>query len=338
MTTLQGNTKLEAWLSEVLNAQDVTVRSADKLSGGAVQENWVLEVSADSETHHLVLRRDAAATISASRSRQEEYAILSAVRAAGITVPKPVAFCADVNIIGAPFALIERVDGVGYGPKVVRDSNLGGDRRALGRELGRQLAGIHSVEPDTELAELLGPRPADPAQGEVALLRAWLDDLGAVRPGLEWALRWAERHAPKSTDITFCHRDFRTGNFLIDAQGLTAILDWEFAGWSDPLADIGWFCAECWRFSRPDLEGGGICERVDFYAGYEAEGGIAIDAARVRWWEVMAHLRWAVIALQQGGRHASGEERSLHLALTGRIADPLEFKALKMICEGSAKP
>jgi hypothetical protein len=44
----------------------------------------------------------------------------------------------------------------------------------------------------------------------------------------------------------------------------------------------------------------------------------------------MAHVRWAVIALQQGRRHASGEERSLHLALTARIADPVELMALRL--------
>ena len=128
--------------------------------------------------------------------------------------------------------------------------------------------------------------------------------------------------------MVLAHQDFRTGNFLIDEAGLTAILDWEFAAWSDPMADIGWFCAECWRFSRPDLEAGGLCERAPFYEGYAAASGRAIDATRVRWWELVAHLRWAVIALQQGRRTASGPE-ALNLALTARIADTLELAALR---------
>jgi aminoglycoside phosphotransferase (APT) family kinase protein len=153
--------------------------------------------------------------------------------------------------------------------------------------------------------------------------------MGAVRPGLEWALRWAERHAPPRGEVVLTHQDFRTGNILVDEAGLTAILDWEFAAWSDPMADIGWFCAECWRFSRPDLEAGGLCDREPFYAGYTEGSGRTIDPARVRWWELMAHVRWAVIALQQGRRRAGGTE-ALSLALTGRIADPLELAALRM--------
>jgi aminoglycoside phosphotransferase (APT) family kinase protein len=330
IAALTGNRALEARLASMLGADAARVLSADKLSGGAIQENWALDVQAGGATRRLVLRRDAPATIAASRGRREEFLLVRAAWEAGVRVPRPVGFCDDPEPIGAPFALMERVAGVAYGPKVVRDESLGGDRAALGRELGRQLARIHAVRPDAALAAILGPAPADPCLAEIARLRGWLDATGAARPGLEWALRRAELRAPSTAACVLTHRDFRTGNFLVDRDGLTAILDWEFAALSDPMADLGWFCAECWRFSRPDREGGGVCRREDFYAGYAAESGRAPDHDRVRWWELTAHLRWAVIALQQGLRHASGEERSLHLALTGRIADAVELMALRL--------
>jgi aminoglycoside phosphotransferase (APT) family kinase protein len=324
------NTRLDAWLARVLGTPSARVAWAEKLSGGAIQENWALNVAVDGATRACVLRRDAPATIATSRSRAEEYALIRAAWANGVRVPEPLGFCDDPAVIGAPFALMARVAGVGYGPRVVRDAAAGGDRTALGRELGRQLARIHAIAPDPELAMILGPGPIDAGRAEIDRLRGWLDEMGAVRPGLEWALRWAERHAPAPVDARLTHRDFRTGNLMLDREGLTAILDWEFAGWSDPMADLGWFCAEFWRFSRPDLEGGGLCRREDFYAGYAAESGRSIDPARVRWWETMAHVRWAVIALQQGLRHDSGGERSLYLALTGRVADPVDLMALRM--------
>ncbi|HSM12920.1 MAG TPA: phosphotransferase family protein, partial [Thermoanaerobaculia bacterium] len=264
----------------------------------------------------------------------EEFLFVKAAREAGVTVPRPIGFCDDTAIAGTPFAVMERVGGIGYGPKIVRDAALGGDRVRLGRELGRQLALIHAIEPGAELLWILDDAPTNPARAEVARMRGWLDEMGAERPGLEWVLRWAERHAPPPGEVTLTHQDFRTGNFMIDGQGLTAVLDWEFAAWSDPMSDIGWFCAECWRFSRPDLEGGGLCKREEFYEGYTAESGRGIEPARVYWWEVMAHVRWAVIALQQGRRHDSGVERSLYLALTGRFADPVELMALRMTAPG----
>jgi aminoglycoside phosphotransferase (APT) family kinase protein len=151
------------------------------------------------------------------------------------------------------------------------------------------------------------------------------------RPALEWALRWAERNAPESPDVVLTHQDFRTGNYMVDAGGLTGILDWEFAAWGDPMCDVGWFCARCWRFGRDDLEAGGIAGRPPFYRGYVAESGRAIEGSSVYYWEVMAHVRWAVIALLQAARHLTGEQRSLELALTGRLVPELEWGALQMI-------
>src|SRR5262249_14487483 len=100
----------------------------------------------------------------------------------------------------------------------------------------------------------------------------------------------------------------------------------------------GWFCARCWRFGAVELEAGGIALRTDFYRGYERESGRCIDAAAVRFWEAMAHLRWAVIALQQAHRHISGSERSLELGLTGRLVPELELWAWELRAPGPWPP
>ena len=164
-------------------------------------------------------------------------------------------------------------------------------------------------------------------------MRRHLDALGLARPALEYGLAWAERRAPEPSLITLTHQDYRTGNYLVSEAGLGAILDWEFAAWGDPDSDIGWFCARCWRFGAVEREAGGIGARADFIGAYERASGRRVDPTRVRFWEVMAHIRWAVIALQQAERHLSGREPSLELALTGRIPAELELEALRLIDE-----
>ena len=325
---------LTRWLTAELGASGAEIREISPLSGGAIQENWRLQCvvagGREAGEQRYVLRKDARSTIAASRSRLQEIALVRVAHEAGVTVPRPVAACADAAILGAPFAIYEQVPGVGLGPKVVKDASLGGDRAALTERLARELALIHGIAlPRADLA-FLGPPPADPARAAVQELRAYLDGVPIERPGLEWGLRWAELHAPAPAEILLTHRDFRTGNYMMDERGLTAVLDWEFAAWGDPMADIGWFCARCWRFGGDDLEAGGIGTRTRFYSAYEAASGRKVDDARVRYWEIMAHLRWAAIALLQGWRHASGAEPSLALALTGRIADELEYDVLRM--------
>jgi aminoglycoside phosphotransferase (APT) family kinase protein len=117
---------------------------------------------------------------------------------------------------------------------------------------------------------------------------------------------------------------------MLDTAGVTAVLDWEFAGWGDPHADLGWLCARCWRFGNVSQEAGGIGPRGALYEGYAEVSGHPPEHARVLWWELAAHLRWAVIALDQAERHLSGVEPSLELALTGHLVPELEWQVLAM--------
>jgi aminoglycoside phosphotransferase (APT) family kinase protein len=327
---MEGNAllRLSDWMEGVL-ASTIRVNALTPLKGGGIQENWTVAADVNGRPRDFVLRKDAKATIDASHSRKNEYALIKAAHDAGVTVPEPIGFCEDGAVLGGPFALMAKVPGIGLGPKVVKELS-DAERPVLTERLARELARIHTIRPPSKALSFLGKPPADFAMAEVALLRDWLDRLNLARPGLEWALRWCELHVPRPRETVLIHRDFRTGNYMVDQGHLTAILDWEFACWGDPMFDIGWFMAECWRFSRPDLEAGGVGERAVFYAAYEDESGRKVDDHAVRAYEVLSHCRWAVIALQQGERHISGREPSLEHALTGKIAEELELAALRM--------
>jgi aminoglycoside phosphotransferase (APT) family kinase protein len=327
-------TALEAYVAEQAKADAVTFSDFRLLSGGAIQENWLAVATvcggAFAGTLELVIRADSPSGVSVSHGRAQEFALLKAAFAAGVTVPEPLWLCSAAQVIGRPFFVMRKVSGLAVGHAVVKDTQLGGDRAALTLRLGVELARIHSIRPPRADLDFLPTYEQSPALQAIERYRAFLDQHHSAHPVLEWGLRWLERHAPPRGEIVLAHRDFRTGNYMVDAHGLTAILDWEFAGWSDPLEDIGWFCAKCWRFGAPHLEAGGIGARSDFYRGYESVSGRSIDAERVHYWEVMAHLNWAIIAIQQAQRHVSGEESSLLLALTGHIVPELEYEILCM--------
>lgn len=315
--------RLGNWLTEALGPTEIT--SLKKMSGGAIQENWLLET----DTGDYVLRTDAPSTLSTSHSRPEEFAILKAAHDAGVMAPKPLALCEDTRIIGAPFYLMERATGMAQARKIVRDPELADFGPALVKTLGEQLATLHRIKPArADLAFLTIPE--NPAQHRIDGYRRDLDALSEGHPVLEYALNWLEDNRPSPQDVRFCHSDYRTGNFMVQNGQLTAILDWEFACWSDPMEDLGWLCATCWRFGNNHLEVGGLSTLDAFLEGYEGITGTPTDRAVIPYWQVMAELRWAVIALQQAERSHDGEP-TLELALSGPLAAEMEWNILNLL-------
>ncbi len=323
---------LARFLAEASGAGAVEIGRIALLPGGAIQENWAVDAEFDggplSGPQRLVLRCDGSTGVPSSLGRIDEFAVLRAAFAAGVTVPEPLFACADPGVLGKPFFVMRRVAGSAAGRPITLDSTLEPARPAIAQRLGRELARLQTIRPpraDLDFLPSIGPVE------HIAQFCAYLDGHPSPRPVLEWALRWAETHLPEPLPPVLCHRDFRTGNYMLDGAKLTAILDWEFAGWGDPDEDIGWLCCKGWRFGRLDREAGGIAEREPFYHGYEAESGRRLDPERVKFWEVMANLRWAVIAMQQSDRFLRGGARSLSTAITGRRATECELELLMLL-------
>ena len=309
-------------------ATSVCVNALKLLSGGAIQQNWELGVDISGGTHEgahtWVLRTDAPATVASSLPREREFAILRFAHTHGLLAPKPLFMCNDSTVIGQPFFVMEKLPGVAAGHKVVR---LNFNRRVLARELAQAAARIHAIRPP------LGKLPflkTFLARDVISACRAWLDTLDEPHPVLEWGLRWCQLRAPVQEETTFVHRDFRTGNYLLHEGKLAGLLDWEFAALGNPLEDIGWICARCWGFRQDRYVVGGVADLDDFIPTYEAASGRKVPAEALRYWQVMAHIRWSIIALQQAQRHLSGVEPSLELALTGKIVAELEWEILQL--------
>ena len=348
MIAASATEKLENFIARAAGARRVRVVKLEPLTGGAIQDNRHLLAEIDEGAFagklDAVLRMDAPSRIATSHDRSAEFAILKCAHRAGVKAPEPLWLCADAAVLGRPFFVMRRVEGAAAAHRLVKDAAGRGYGERLAAELGAELAKIHSIPwPQSELAFLPAPARPDrgasfnargdspahpPALALIATYREFLDDLADPAPAVEWGLAWLERNAPPQGAMTLVHRDFRTGNYLVNEGKVAAVLDWEFAGPGDPDEDLGWFLAKCWRFGKIALEAGGVGSRETFLAAYERTAGRTVDRGRIGYWEVMAHVRWAVIALQQAERHASGAEESLELALTAHVVPELELEIL----------
>lgn len=307
------------------------------LGGGACQEIWRVDLRLDDgEERAFVVRGDPAVALPGSLGRREEHEVINAAVAAG--APTPAARWLTEGLLrpGAWAYTMALVPGVALGAKVTRDPALAAARARAPTQLAEALAAIHSVTPDRVTLPL--PLPADPVAAALDALAETMARLPSPRPAQAAGLAWLRRRRPDSAEITLVHGDFRTGNLLFEPEGLTGVLDWEFAHWGSPLEDLGWLCVRDWRFGALDRAAGGLCRRAPLVAAYTAASGRAVSAQELTFWEVYGNLRWAAGAILQGQRVLSGAERDLELLAIPWRAAEMEYEALRLIAKAAQAP
>ena len=329
--------RLEAFLVKTIG-QPVRVANVRQLAGGASRESWSvdLEIAAGPNAGRLalVLRRDMGGVIhDETLSREQEFRAIAAAHRAGVLVPRPRWECSNPSVLGAPFFVMDRLDGETVGRRIVREPGLADARRVLPRQMSEQLARIHQVDVAqnglTFLPTILPSRSPAETSLERGLNQLWR--LAEPHPALELAARWLQSHAPVCDRVVLVHGDFRVGNLMIGPEGLRGVLDWEFAHVGDPAEDLAWPCVRSWRFGNDEMRLGGIGQAEEFFEAYEQAGGRSVDRRAVNYWEMLGNFRWAVGCIAQANRHLSGQARSIELASLGRRTAEMELELLYLI-------
>jgi aminoglycoside phosphotransferase (APT) family kinase protein len=297
----------------------------EHVPGGASRQTWLVA----GDGGRWVLRRDPPGAESYA-PLAVEVDVARAATAAGVPAPPIVAFEPAGGRFGSAGFLMDHVDGTSVAPRVLRREELASARERLPAQLAEALARIHSVDAGT-VATLPDTGP-DPALAACEFWEGALDEVGERLPAVEAGLRWLRLNSPPPPEQSaLVHGDFRLGNFIVDPGGLAAVIDWELCHAGDPAEDVGWLCIRSWRFGNDERPVAGIGELEPFLAAYEAAGGTGPDPERLRWWEAMGNVKWAVICARQAADHLSGRRPSAELASLGRrICEP-EWDLLELI-------
>jgi aminoglycoside phosphotransferase (APT) family kinase protein len=241
-----------------------------------------------------------------------------------VRAPKPYGYLGE--IAGRPAFVSERVSGETIGRRIVQRPELAGARAALPAQIAEELAKIHALPADrVPFLEGGGPRDV------LARLESELDSVEEPHPAIELGLAWAKSRAPERGDVVVLHGDLRVGNLAVTETGLGHVLDWEFAHLGDPNEDVAWPLVRAWRFGVDQLRLGGIGQVEPYLERYNALTGRHISPASMDYWEIVGNLKWAIGALTQARRHLSGQQRSVELAVLGRLAGEMEFELLHLL-------
>ena len=270
------------------------------------RSNITYMVTAESG-RRFVLRRPPVGVVQASaHDVGREHRIMAALQGSGVPVPRMVGLCTDEDVTGAPFYVMDFVDGVVMDDDAAVESLDEAARERFVAELATILARIHAVPlGEVGLGDLAKPYPLVRRQ-----LRRWGSQLQDRADPVGVLLRELhdrfEADAPSSDGRVLVHGDYRPGNVIVAPDGrIAAVLDWELTAAGDGLIDLGWLAA-WWSEGlewtpAPHLAPSSLQRLLGAYT--EAGG---LDVERLHYYQAFAYWRLSCIALGVYERYASG--------------------------------
>ncbi len=230
---------LEQYLREILPEQEGPVQ-VEQFPSGFSNLTYLIRVGG----RGLVLRRPPFGNrVKSAHDMGREHRVLSALARVWTMAPRPLAYCDDEAVLGVPFYLMERVEGVILRGKAPPGVRLTPDRmKALSTELIDILAALHGID-----AVAVGLGDLGRAEGYIGRqVQGWRDRYEKARtddsPDLAPVAAWLDQHQPQDGPAAIIHNDFKYDNVVLDAQRcerIVAVLDWEMATLGDPWMDLG---------------------------------------------------------------------------------------------------
>ena len=259
-----------------------------------------------------------------------EFRIMSALAAVGFPVPRTIALCEDADVIGAPFYLMDFVDGHVY-RSAADTAQLGAERarRITGNLIGT-LAALHATDPaQVGLADF--GRPEGYLERQVRRWKKQLDASGERNlPG------FAELHArlaaavPASDRAAIVHGDYRLDNTIVaEDDSIAAVVDWEMSTLGDPVADLGLMIVY-WD-ETPGMSRDAVASAVSPAHGFPSGAQVAeayaretgADLADLPWCVALGCFKLAVIAEGIHYRYSQGQTLGGGFDQIGAMVAPL---------------
>ncbi|HVM34127.1 MAG TPA: phosphotransferase family protein [Actinomycetota bacterium] len=304
---------LEQFLADRLGAAPIRI---ERHRAGHSNETFFVDYG---RRRYVLRRPPRGAFLPSAHDVTREYRILAALQETPVRVPRTILLCDDESVIGAPFYLMERVEGCVIRDGLPRNLTAPEDRKAIGSEIVDALAELHTLDHGSLPLEGFG-HPSAYLERQLKRWRGQMElTLPFTRPvpDLERVGGWLEANLPKSPPATLVHGDYKLDNvmFAPDAPArLVSILDWEMSTIGDPVADLGWLLS-FWRepddLDEPDIAGApsvtvlpGFARRAELVARYQDRTGT--DVRALDWYVVLAVWKLAILLEGSYARHLAG--------------------------------
>ncbi len=266
----------------------------------------------------FVLRRPPfGSKVKSAHDMGREFRVLSKLHAVYSPAPEVLLYCEDESVLGAPFYLMEPIEGIILRNQLPEGLNLAPETvRQLSESFLDNLVSLHHVDYGAAGLDDLG-RPQGYLERQV---RGWIERYHGSRthdyPEVEKIATWMQEHLPASSAVSLIHNDYKYDNVILDEKNITRIkgvLDWEMCTIGDPLADLGTTLAywlEPTDAQEFDLNGNGPTTypgsftRAELVHRYALQTGW--DVAQIGFYLTFARFKLAVIVQQIYFRYHQG--------------------------------
>lgn len=312
------------------------------LAGGT--QNIVLRFNRGGR--RFVLRRPARhLRANSNETMGREARVLAAIAGSAVPHPALIAACADVEVIGAAFYLMEAIDGFNAadaGLPALHASNPS-LRRRMGFAMVDAIAALGGIDVSSVGLSGFG-RPEGFLARQVPRWRSQLEGYASCAdwpgaqclPDVQSVGEWLDAHRPVAFEPGLLHGDFHIANVLFrhDSPELAAVVDWELATVGDPLLDLGWLLA-----TWPGPDGSHHTpNRVQPWVGFPLARELVEhyaqrstrDVTAIRWYAVLACYKLGIILEGSHARACAGQAlqdtgQRLHGAAQGLLRRAVDW-------------
>jgi aminoglycoside phosphotransferase (APT) family kinase protein len=293
------------------------IRGVERLGGGTQN---ILLLFERGGTRYVLRRPPIHKRKNSDETMRREARVLAAIEGSGVPHPRMLAACAEEDVLGASFYLMEPIRG--FNPTTELPEPYLSDlawQRQMGLSMVDGIAALGAVDHEAVGLADFG-RPEGYLERQVPRWRRQLESYSALEgypgpeiPGLEEVADWLEVQRPERWRAGVIHGDFHLANVLFDpdAARLAAIVDWELSTIGDPLLDLGWLLAT-WPApgeAGPGFRIGAACEGFatpeELIARYAAQSDR--NLSHLLWYEVLACYKLGIIIEGTHARACAGK-------------------------------
>jgi len=293
---------LLSWAEQVTGGR---VLNSTRLDIGNARITSILSMAFGESTRQFILRHEAGngPLAGTTFSLAREAAVCRALAGRGLPVPEVIA-----DDLGRSAMLTEK---------------MSGEHDTGSRHIGTYLTWLRKLH-DIDIATLDLPDFARTIPAEIEIWeRAYRSHVQAPSPVADLAFeRLRTSSLPEPARLVLCHGDAGFGNYLVQDDQVSALLDWEMAHFGDPLDDLVWIAIRAVQFNVPLPDFGSLIAE-----NYGAD--VDLEPALVAFWKAFGLLRMLIICLLAVSRARSGKERLLQLTML----PGLEFQVLDSLAE-----